>query len=397
MAICHRLLTALLWARWGAQALLNPKPVPASEALMVARVRFFEEAMVSCKGQVFQGGTAAILSEGWGAGEGANYFGLGFNKGSCLSDEMSQGGPQCMDPIEMISQSKETDSNRLPSNDQYSATRGSRGSVGGPLDTIVVLTQPQPGAYYHLVVESLSRFFAVQRQYPRLVENKQTLFHVGATSEVGQAWARLVGIKTETGKGNRLLGGCWWARTVVWPPSNGCTPRGGADGEGMRLMNGAVQKALLARGAALRGAPAPRRALLIRRTQHGRVVRNHAEVHKALLEALPGWEVEVFSDDAIPDVLTVCGMFHRARLVIGPHGAGFANLLCAQQGTPVIEFQEWHNPAHPANGKDFQILSGKLGLPYFGVPTETSHTEALDISIPKVKEAVKAALQQLPG
>merc|ERR1719183_1964664 len=90
------------------------------------------------------------------------------------------------------------------------------------------------------------------------------------------------------------------------------------------------------------------------------------------------------------DVATQCGLFHGAKLIVGPHGAGFVNLLCARKGTPVIEFQQAQH-AH-----DFELLTAKLGLPYIGIHTSIEHDWPGTVDLRTVHEGVEKSMQARP-
>lgn len=376
---------ALAWAAGAAPSL---RVAPVTELPPADRVLFFEGALVSCKGQVFpRGGNRPVDADPL-----FKYRGCGYDAGSCVSSKTTS-GPRCLDPVERArkwahgrgrsSQDRELWATYVP---------------GGPVETIVVLTQPNAGEYYHFVIDSLSRLLRLQEEYPALVQSEQTFFHTGITSEMAQAWARLVGVKTSVGRGNRLLEGCWWGETVIWPPSNPCSYNGGARARALQAMSTAVKRTLesagpdpvAARRDSVSRSPRPT-ALLIRRTRKGtRMITNHDEVLRVLTEELPDWEVEVLSDAELPPVPAVCGQFRRAALILGPHGAGFANLVCARGGTPIIEFQK---KVHAA---DFELLAGKLGMPYQGIPTEMDHLgpgAMRPVSLQALREAVRTALE----
>lgn len=50
-----------------------------------------------------------------------------------------------------------------------------------------------------------------------------------------------------------------------------------------------------------------------------------------------GLRYELFSDDPPPSVEQTMLMFYRARVIIGPHGAGLSNMIYSRPGTYVIE------------------------------------------------------------
>lgn len=383
---------------------------------------YFSDAVVNCKGQVFDQNKTT--------GEWQNskvfYNGCGHHRGSCKEEKWSrgpylQGPPKCTSPLNeaMLSECS------TPS-----------------VPKLVVITQPQWGAYYHFLVDSLPRIIWVREQRPDLLTDPSTFFHVGMGSdETAQSWARMVGIDTElepvptpaaapggivlakkkkrnaglekmraihmsveeftkskVGSKNRLLEGWWAAKQVIWPPSNGCVVGvEHADPHAISAMRNLVGQASMQVApprALLAGRPPAPMALLVQRsvqTTFGRALTNHDELLKALQETLPsGWTVEVFPDPS-PDARTTCNMFHRADLIIGPHGAGFSNLMCSKENVPLIEIQQ------KPHAKDFQMLSGRLGMPYFGIPTEMSHGKPYAVDIPTVLASVKEAVSLRPG
>ena len=52
----------------------------------------------------------------------------------------------------------------------------------------------------------------------------------------------------------------------------------------------------------------------------------------------PRTDLELVVFDGSAGVEETIGLFQRAILVIGPHGAGMTNMLWTQEGTKVIEF-----------------------------------------------------------
>lgn len=265
-------------------------------------------------------------------------------------------------------------------------------AISEPLETIVVLTQPQWGAYYHFVVDALSRLTWVREQHPMLLQDSNTRYHTGLTNEIGQSWARLVGIDTELVEGrNKLLEGWWRAKTAVYPPTNDCNnQRKGAHPHAIEMMQSMVGRSIAATNALL---PAPQGAkpmptlLLVRRDPRAskvRAVLNYDDMFAAVKAEFPGWNILEFSDfPKAPDVATTCSMFNRADMIVGPHGAGFSNLMCAKAGVPVVEFKQApHSP-------DFEIFTMKLGMPYLGVPTGGCHLCSYNVDVPTVMRAVR--------
>lgn len=377
------------------EAMALGKPQKNASALL-DKVLFFEDALVDCKGQVWQADTQLLgvfKDDGMpaemlrrysllkkkslvGPGSRVHFRGCPYGRGSCLNPAW------------------------------VNLTLGpAPGAPGGPLDTIVVLTQPQWGAYFHFVIDGLSRLVHIREHYPHLIDRKDTFFHTGYSDELGQQWARLVGIRTAAGRpgggsSNRLLEGTWKARTVVYPPSNPCSS-GQLEGASAYVMRG--MRALIERtlpGSGIVDAPSGAYALLIERNPSGaRGVLNHEAVRTALEEELgrsstahpSGWKVVVHSYRSLADMSTQCTLFRNAKMIIGPHGAGFVNLICARKGTPVIEFQQ------ELHAHDYEILAAKLELPYIGVPTSIAHDGHGNVSVSSVLAGVRQAAQAKPA
>lgn len=71
---------------------------------------------------------------------------------------------------------------------------------------------------------------------------------------------------------------------------------------------------------------------------HGasRTLTNQAEVHAALQRAFRRHEVRLFEHSGL-SVIEQVAMHQQAEVVIGTHGAGFANILWASEGCDIVE------------------------------------------------------------
>lgn len=329
----------------------------------------WNDASVNCKGDVIKNGISMIQQN-----NNITYDGQGFGRGICTQ------GPQ-----------------------------GPPEENPGSVETIVALTQPQWGAYFHFVIDSLPRIAYIHQQMPEVIKSPTTFYHTGMSNKLAQDWANLVGIKTSEGEGNRLLQGHWKAKTVIFPPSNGRAQVRGADPNSIQwcrdqigsrvtsqsaLYPPAVAMPMLALAPRARSTEAPAggragTALFIRRHPfyQARGVLNHEELVEALQDELKGWKIEVHADyPNPPDIPTTCRMFQRADMIIGPHGAGFANMLCAREGVPLVEMRQ------KRHSHDFEFLAIKLGMPYFGMPTNMEHGSRHNLSAVDLRTVVRAAL-----
>jgi len=60
-------------------------------------------------------------------------------------------------------------------------------------------------------------------------------------------------------------------------------------------------------------------------------------------------------------------MFNAAQVIVGPHGSGFANLIFARPGTPVIEIDHYHVDAIKQRScfKKFAALTNCKYIPFY--------------------------------
>jgi len=109
-----------------------------------------------------------------------------------------------------------------------------------------------------------------------------------------------------------------------------------------------------------------------------------------------GLELEVFQSTLNPDQDREC--FRRARVILGPHGGAFANLVFAQPGTHVIEFLPIYQLY--GAGRDARAmywgLSQAAGLDYWTVPPLNFDFESADmnVDVDEVIEIVRHVLGQ---
>jgi len=361
-------------------------------------VHVFQNAVISCKGRVFRDCTApehkcdpatlwSTTSKAFiancgsrrdGDGKCVDWVGCGYDGGSCdphiAWSHVTKKAPYVCEDGDVAPGRIKT------------FTR-----PGGPVATIIALTQPQWGAYYHFLVDGLTRITWVMATHPDVIEDPNTFFHTGIIGDVAQGWFRLLGIDPGTSERNRLLEGWWRAQTVYFPPGNPCA--NGKRGAQPAAIN-AMQKALHKNNgmgqtidAKMIKQPV---ALLVQRTGSSRSIKNHPQVQQHLEARLPpGWKVKIFSDNPSPSPQETCSLFNEAAMILGPHGAGFSNLLCARPGTVLVEFQQ------KQHSWDFQLLSVKLGMTYFGVPTDMDHYGPGIVNLGLLEQAVLLALANL--
>ncbi|KAJ4458596.1 hypothetical protein PAPYR_5562 [Paratrimastix pyriformis] len=152
-------------------------------------------------------------------------------------------------------------------------------------------------------------------------------------------------------------------------------------------MRDVIYAAMAQRGVLQETQPQPQREIVVIRRGGKRRVINHAEVMEALREQFGDtYPVVEFTSLSLIDTIN---MFRRARVIVGPHGAGLTNILYTQPGTPVVEFMKDDPNACYAS------LAANLGLPYYGfrVPG-ANHENSMTVDVDKVIEWTGRALRE---
>ena len=138
------------------------------------------------------------------------------------------------------------------------------------------------------------------------------------------------------------------------------------------------------------GPGGPARIYVSRALASARRVANEAEVIAALRPF--GIEPVTLEGMAVADQAR---LFAGARLVVGPHGAGFANMVFAPPGAALVELTprpgtNWGD-AHP---NYFRNLAHGMGLRHLALPQEgTRRGQELRVDVP----GLVAALQEVTG
>ena len=111
--------------------------------------------------------------------------------------------------------------------------------------------------------------------------------------------------------------------------------------------------------------PLKRSILLIRRTTK-RWLKQHNEIASLLRRIAEerGLEFYVFSDNPAPSLEETMHVFNQAAVIVGPHGAGFSNLVYSKPGTAVLEVL-----CGPPDTTQYPypFLSYALGLRHHGI------------------------------
>jgi len=119
-----------------------------------------------------------------------------------------------------------------------------------------------------------------------------------------------------------------------------------------------------------------------------RAVANEAAVLRAISSAFPSHPLVVFNGTVGPE--DAIKLFQRARVVIGPHGAGLSHILFAAPGTAVVEFIFMADPPLM-----FWHAASALKQEYWMLPIPQSYYMQPAMLVPEgeVVDILTAALQ----
>jgi len=138
--------------------------------------------------------------------------------------------------------------------------------------------------------------------------------------------------------------------------------------------------------------------LVINRGTRYRHVIQHDEIIsslKRLFEPI-GFHVSEFGPEMLNSPLEEhVALFNRARLVIGPHGAGFGNLVFCAQGTAVIEIGFDGTDGMQLDEMYYQLSVG-LRLRYWLVLGAGAYSTNIDVSVADILSASFEALDVIP-
>lgn len=232
-----------------------------------------------------------------------------------------------------------------------------KADISNYYDEVFSICQSLGQFYYHNMVEQLPRlapFITFLRRFPTI------RIHIAATSFHTDILFRDLDLDP-----SRLVTGGVRARIVYVPRSTPCGR--------MRLNEGQLLSHHYRQYIAQRLIPAnsmyPQEwnsVVLIQRSGRRRF-RYDAEIRQKVstLAQSNGFTFELFADNPTPSAEDTMLMFYRARVVVGPHGAGLSNTMFSRPGTFVIE----GICEYPHTNVCYLQQTYELGLVYHGVPS----------------------------
>ncbi|CBJ29440.1 conserved unknown protein [Ectocarpus siliculosus] len=193
---------------------------------------------------------------------------------------------------------------------------------------VVVLTQEYGLAYYHLLVENLSRITIV---LDMLLENPDIKVAVHSISESHREYIyglfELLGISQD----RVLFIHKIHADLALVPPATVC---GKPNAVLVTLLRHALLQGMYPdTGGVPPTPPKPIMVLIVRKNKRG--LGNNTEVRDALIQNFPDHDVvEFFGTDPIREQLD---LFATASVIVAPHGAGLANIVVSPLHTMILE------------------------------------------------------------
>lgn len=102
--------------------------------------------------------------------------------------------------------------------------------------------------------------------------------------------------------------------------------------------------------------------ILIFRKEELRNLTNVLDVYEMLLTDFPSIDWQIFDSLSFSDTVD---LFNKAKIIIGPHGAGFANMIFSPNNTKIVEFMPVSEP-----NIVYYDVSSMLGFDYYCMPIQ---------------------------
>jgi len=237
-------------------------------------------------------------------------------------------------------------------------------------DELFVLNQRCGRAYFHQMVNVVPRI-AVYVNF--LKNNPKIQILASETSGRLVQLLKIIGLPKP-----RLVTGVTRAKIVYQPKSSGC---GGGNVPGSQYLS-QLYRDYIERHLS----PGPRNKLVLIRRSRSRKFTRQKEIENVLRRAARDFNLTftLFADNPVPSLKNTMRIFYSAVMIVGPVGAGEANMLFSQPGTFIIEGV--CNP--PYVNLCFQGVSHVLGHHWHGILLRGGCHKRVDISPSSVNDAV---------
>ena len=213
---------------------------------------------------------------------------------------------------------------------------------------VFTIAQNWGNGYFHGLIENLPRIVSY---LDFLQSNPEIKVHVA--SKFIKPHLLILGISS-----TRVITGRVKADIVYLPQSGGC---GGSHTVAVQGLQQAFMQHI-----PLQYPRLTRNSIVVIRRSHKRWLHQHQDVMAMIQHLSAEYEMNVkeFRDDPPPTLIETMAIFSSAKLVVGPHGAGFANLIYAKPGTYVIKIlcSPFYDGKAPQGC--YKSLSHHLGMHY---------------------------------
>ena len=246
------------------------------------------------------------------------------------------------------------------------------------VESVFVVAEDPTGNFYHFSIEQLLRLAA----YVDLLRARPDItLHVGKFgTNFTQRYLEIFGLR------NSVVTGPVRAGLILVPHGGGCHHPNLAS---VQLAQSLYHNHIITNLLRHQRFHDPAKPTIVLLKRKSRPLTNHDDVLlllKHLSARGTGCDVIVFDDAALPSFADTMRLFYRARVIIGPHGAGFANIVFAQSGSVVIEVL-CMSKIRPS----IRLLARNLGIRYIGTMT----SQELIKSARCVREGVTANMVDL--
>ena len=232
-------------------------------------------------------------------------------------------------------------------------------------DHVFTISQVWGHSFFHGAVEGLNRL-SLYLKY--LLDHPYIKLHVNGY----HPYLQVLGLKPE-----RIIRGTVRASVLYMPMGTPCFTLPFIEGQ---LLAVQLKETLM-------GSNETRDTVVLIKRSAKRWFEHHDAIYVTLEKHCQemGLKLVVFDDKIIPAMHDTMNLFHRALVIVAPHGAGLTNMIFSQPGTLVIEALCHDN--HNRLNICFQRMASVLGMRYYSFTIDDTcmKVTATDIEKPFVE------------
>lgn len=262
------------------------------------------------------------------------------------------------------------------------------------LDTVVLLYQFWGDAYFHATVECLPRIVYV---LDYLRANPETVILVGQPLyKTRFTLNKRFGLSPSQRWMSYLTTKTYYAKQLLIPTGTQCgrAQTAAVDELQKTIASTAIDEVVTANAASSQQHTNSTNKIVLLHKRKSRKILNHEELLHALIQANLSTVHEFYGDESLDDTIA---LHHAADVIIGPHGAGFANLIYSNHGAGAIEL---HQTYGNVNGDEVNLChqrtAAAAGLrSRLLVQTDGSRFTDFKVNVTEAVEAVRKLLQEV--